>query len=184
MPNIKEIKESISENLEKNFIDNMRSVKHEMDLLNILISSFTDKAYSYDEYCRMRMSFELEACDNAVDFDYDDEIHMSDQEKIIIQNKAMRKVMSNPDSEYESVIEEEVVKWQLDKFHRLDKKLYSQISNYSSMRLIQEKLSFNVWKDKKGFFSDICQEKANKVGEETANANREMHEDQIRSSMI
>jgi hypothetical protein len=184
MPNIKEIKVIVSENLEKNFIENMRSVKHEMDLLNILICSFTDKTYSYDEYCRMRISFEMEACDNAVDFDYDDEAGMSGAEKLIVQNKALIKVMKDPGSEYEDIIEEEEVKWKLDKFHRLDKKLYSQISKYSSMRLIQEKLSFDVWKDKKEYFSDICTEKANKIGEETANENREMHEELIRTSMI
>lgn len=178
-----ELKQSIRENLEENFINDMESIQKEMNLLNLLLVSFTDKSYTYDEYCRLRMKFEIEACD-FVDFDYDEEMHMSDQERLIIQNRAVRKTMSNPDSVYEEIVEEEFVKWQLDKCHRLDKKMYSQISYTSSMNLIKEKLSPEVWKDKLTYFKDICEDKSDKVGQATADAKQELHEQEIRSSMM
>jgi len=178
-----ELKKDIRENLEENFINDMESVQKEMSLLNLLLASFTDKSYAYDEYCRLRMKFEIEACD-FLDLDYNREMEMTDQERLIIQNKAVRRTMSNPGSIYEEVVEEEFVKWQLEKYHKLDKNMYSQISYQSSMNLIKEKVSPSVWVNDLEFFKDICVNKSDKVGQQIADAKQELHEQEIRSSMM
>ncbi len=177
-----EIKEIIRENLENNFIDNMKSVEKEMNMLNILLDSFTDNFYTYDECCKVRMKSEIEACD-YVDSDYK-EMDITDQEKLIIQNNAVRKTMGNPDSVFDKILEEEYVKWQLDKFYKIDKKVYSEISYISSIKLLREKTPLDVWLQEEEFLKDICKDKGDKVGEEIAKSKIAEHEEQIRSSMI
>ena len=177
------LKESIKENLEENFINDMKSIKKEMKLLNLLLASFTEKNYDYNEYCRLRIKFEVEACD-FVDFDYNEEMEMSDQERLIIQNRAVGIIMSNPNSVYEEIVEEESVKWQLEKCFRLDKRMYSQIYETSTLNLIKEKVSAEVWKEKYKYFEDICKDKAETVGESIAQSKQEMHEQEIRSSLM
>lgn len=183
MSYIEKVKENIFKSLEKSFVDNKRIVEKEMNLLNILISSFTENTYIYDEYCINRMKFELEACEKVLDVDVDKEMEMTDQEKFIIQNRAMRKSMGNPD-DYEEVMKEEFVEWQLDKCQRLDSKMFYQISKYSSIKMLESKIPANIWKDKKRYFEDICETKAIKYGEAVATSNKDRHEDEIRSSMI
>lgn len=184
MANVQKAKENIRETLEINFIDNMSVVQKDMNLLNVLISSFTDEEYTYDEYCRCRMKFEIEACDKALDVDLEEEMIVTDQEKLIIQNRAMRKAMSNPDADYEEVIQEEFVKWQLDKCQRLEKKMFYQISKYSSIKMLQEKIPSDIWNEKTQYFEDICEVRANKMGEAVAAANKDKHEQDIRSSFM
>lgn len=182
MSNEKE-KQNVKESLEHSFINNKSIVDKEMNLLNILLGGFTDNKYTYDEYCRCRMNFEVEACDKALDVDIDSELDMTDQERMIIQNRAIRKTMGTT-QDYEEVMKEEVVKWQVDKCHRLDSKMYYQISKYSSMKLLQEKIPAETWKEKKGYFEDICESKAKQAGEAVADANIDKHEQDIRSSFM
>lgn len=184
MANVEKAKENIRETLETNFIENMSAVNREMSLLNMVIGAFTENSYTYDEYCVKRMEFEIEACDEVLDIDLDEEMEVTDQEQIIIQNRAMRNSMVNPDVDYEELMEEEYVKWQLDKCQRLDKKMFYQISKYSSIKLLQEKIPTDVWNAKRGYFEDICDAKANKTGEAVAAANKDKHEQDIRSSLM
>jgi len=184
MSHVKKAKENISESLERSFINNKKAVEKEMNLLNILIGSFTENTYTYDEYCRNRMKFELEACDNALDVDMDKEMEMTDQERVIVQNRAMRKMMGNPGGEYEDIMKEEFVKWQLDKCFRLDSKMFYQTSKYSSIKMLEVKIPADVWEEKKSYFEDICETKAKNYGEAVATSNKDRHEDDIRSSMM
>jgi len=184
MANVEKAKENIRETLETNFIENMSAVQKEMNLLNMLISAFTENSYTYDEYCKLRMKFEMEACDKVLDVDLDEEMGVTDQEKVIIQNRAMRKAMGNPEVDYEEIMQEEFVKWQLDKCQRLDKKMFYQISKYSSVKMLQEKIPTDLWNEKKKYFEDICESKANKMGEAVAAANKDKHEQDIRSSFM
>jgi hypothetical protein len=177
-------KEKIRESLIDSFIDKKSVVDREMRLLNLLIGSFTGNVYTYDEYCNCRMNFEMEACDKVLDVDVDEEMKMTNQEKVIIQNRAMRKTMENPEVDFEELMEEEFVNWQLDKCQRIDKKMFYQISKYSSVKLLQEKIPTDLWNSKKGYFEDICEAKAQKYGEAVAAANKDKHEQDIRSSMI
>lgn len=184
MSNIEKIKEIIRETLEKNFIENILVVKKEMNLLNIFVSAFTENSYAYDEYCKLRLKFEIEACDNALNIDLDEEMKITDQEKVIIQNRAMRKGISNTGVDYEEIMQEEFVKWQLDKCQKLDKMMFYQISKYSLTKMLQEKIPAELWDEKKKYFEDICEAKANKIGEEVAYSNKDKHEQDIRSSLM
>jgi hypothetical protein len=178
-------KEAIAESLERNFIDNKSIVEREMNMLNVLISSFeNDGEYTYDEYCKRRMQFELEACDSALDIDIDKEMSISQMEKGIIQNRAVRKTMGNPEVDYEDALKEEYIKWQIQKCYDIDKKMYYQISKYSSSKLLENKISKETWEKKKKYFEEICEDKARNYGNAAAEANKDKHEEDIRSSMI
>jgi len=184
MSHIEKAKKNIRETLESNFINRKSSVEKEMNILNILISSFTENIYSYDEYCKNRMKFEVEACEIALDVDMDKEMEMTDQERVIVQNRAIRKTMGNPEVEYDEVMKEEFVKWQLDKCVRLDSKMFYQIFKHSYVKMIKGKISEEMWSDKKEYFEDISEVKAKKYGAAVADSNKDRHEDDIRSSMV
>ncbi len=177
-------KEAIQESLEKNFIDNKKVVEKEMNMLNILISSFCEFEYTYDEYCKKRMEYELEACDKALDIDTEEEISVSEVEKRTIQGRAVKRVMENPGTDYEDAFKEEYIQWQIGKCYKIDQKMYYQISKYSSIKLLENKLPEELWKNKKPYFENICEEKAKRYGTACAEANKSKHEEDIRSSMI
>lgn len=181
---IEKAKGNIIESLENNFIENINAVKKEMNLLNLLIESFTENKYTYNEYCSCRMKFEVEACERVIDFDFEEEMKINNQEMTIIQNRASRKSIGKTDADYEELIKEEFIKWQLEKCQRLDKKMFYKVAKYSYIKLLKEKISEDVWNDKKKYFEDICEDKANKYGEAVAAANKERHEQDIRSSYI
>jgi len=176
-------KQNVKESLEFNFINNKRIVEKEMNLLNLLLGAFSNNAYTYDEYCNCRMKFETEACDNALDVNIEEELQMSDYDMNVIQNNAMRKSL-NGGVDFEDVMDEEIIKWKLDKCYKIDSEMYYQISKYSSIRLVKNKIPDSIWKKKKKYFEDICDNKARKAGESIANDNQEKHEQDIRSSLI
>jgi hypothetical protein len=178
------IKEVIQENLVNNFINNKADVEKEMNLLNVLISTFCDNQYTYDEYCKKRMNFELEACDKSVTVDAEAKVELSDAERIIIQNKAMRKVMNNTKADFEEILKEEYVQHLTQKCYEIDQKLFYQISKYSSLNLLKHKIPDDVWENKRAYFEGICENKAKKYANDCANANKERHEQDIRTSMI
>jgi hypothetical protein len=178
-----DIKGEIQETLISNFIENKDIVEKEMNLLNVLISSFGGSEYTYDEYCGKRIEFETAACDEIVDIDVDKELTISPVEGSIIQNKAVRKMMENPKLEYEEILQEEYIKWQIQKCYDIDKKMFYQISQISSMKLLKNKIPEETWKSKYGYFVDICNNKAERHGTATAEANKGRHEQDIRSSM-
>lgn len=178
-----DIKEEIQESLISNFIENKSIVEKEMNLLNILISSFGGSEYTYDEYCGKRMEFETGACDEITDIDVDKELYISPIEGSIIQSKATRKMLENPKLDYEETLQEEYIKWQIGKCYDIDKKMFYQISKSSSIKLLRNKIPEETWKLKHAYFLDICEEKAKRHGIATAEANKGRHEQDIRSSM-
>lgn len=178
------IKESVQESLIKNFIDNKVDVEKEMKLLNVLISSFCDNEYTYDEYCKKRMEFELEACDKALNVDAKSELEISDADRIRLQNLAMRKVMTNSKADFKEVLKEEYVQHLTQKCFEIDKKIYYQISKYSSFKLLGYKIPESICKDKRRYFENICEGKAKNNAEANAKANMQRHEEQIRVLMI
>jgi len=182
MSNIEEIKNNISESLETNFIDNMRSVKREMDLLNLLIGSFSNNSFTYDEYCKLRKKFEIEACEEVlgnIEFEKD----MSDLEMSKAQHEAIRKSVGSKE-DYEDLLYEEIINFQIE--HRLEseKEMFYQISKYSSAKLLKEKISDEIWNNKKDYFEDIVETKARHIGEIIAMSHKENLEKVIRSSGI
>lgn len=178
------IKESVQESLIKSFIDNKVDVEKEMKLLNVLISSFCDSEYTYDEYCKKRMEFELDACDKALTVDAESEMEISDAEKFLLQSKAMRKVMSNQKADFDEVLKEEYIQHLTNKCFEIDKKMYYQISKFSSMMLLKFKIPESIWNEKRMYFASICDNKANNNANANATANMKLHEEQIRASMI
>lgn len=62
--------------------------------------------------------------------------------------------------------------------------MFYQISKYSLTKMLQEKIPAELWDEKKKYFEDICEAKANKIGEEVANSNKDKHEQDIRSSLM
>ncbi len=185
MSDTEKTKEAIQESLERHFIENKNVVEKEMSMLNILISSFDKNSeYTYDEYCRKRMEYELEACDKVLDIDFEKEMNVSIQEQGIIQNRAARKTMGNPEVDYEDALKEEYIKWQLQKCYDVDRKMYQKISKYSSTNLLQNKISKETWELKREYFEDICEEKSKNYGIAAAEANKDKHEQDIRSSLI
>ena len=177
---IKSIKEGIEETLSKNFIDNMETVKREMNMLNVLLNSFDGVEYTYDEYCRGRMKYELEACDKVVKIDFEEEYKMTNQETAIIQNRASLKYNSNPDGDFEDLYKEEWIKWQVEKSIMIDKKIFYPVSRYSSLKLLEDKLPKEVWEEKRSYFENICDKKAKDAAEVIANNNKDYHEEKIR----
>jgi Fe-S cluster biosynthesis and repair protein YggX len=182
MSDIEKLKEDVRNNLEKNFIDNSAAVKKEMELLNILITSFVDDKYTYDEYCKCRMKFELEGCE-LVDVDFEEENRLSDQERDIIRNRAVRKHMANQEATiYEELLKEEWVKWQVEKSMLLDKKIFYPIFRHASIQLLKNKIKGDIWKDKEAYLVDICDSKAKNLATVIAKNNKETHEEQLRAS--
>jgi len=182
MSDIEKLKEDVRNNLEKNFIDNSAAVKKEMELLNILITSFVDDEYTYDEYCKCRMEFEIEGCDE-VDIDFEEENRLSDQERDIIRNRAVRKHMANQETTiYEELLKEEWVKWQVEKSMLIDQKVFYPIVRHSSIKLLKNKIKGDVWNRKEAYFIDLCDSKAKKFAATIAENNKEQHEDKIRAS--
>ena len=177
-------KEAIQKSLEKNFINNKSIVEKEMNMLGVLISSFDGAEYTYDEYCKKRIEYETEACDKVLSIDVDKEMTVSPVEKRIIQDRAVRKVMGNTELDYEDALMEEYIEWQIKKCYDIDRKMFYQISKYSSLRLLENKISKETWNKKKEYFEEICEDKARNYGIATAEANKDKHEEDIRSSMI
>lgn len=185
MSDIEIIKEDVRANLENNFINNATAVKKEMELLNILITSYVDDEYTYDEYCKCRMKFELEACDKVVDIDIEEELEMSPQEIQIVKNRAVRKHMANQDTTiYEELLKEEWVKWNVEKSMNIDKKIFYPIFKYGNVEMIKNKIKGEAWESKKNYFEDICDSKAKKLADTIANNNKELHEQNIRTQSM
>ncbi len=178
------IKEEVQESLINNFIENKIVVEREMNLLNTLISSFGGSEYTYDEYCGKRMEFEIEACDKVIDIDVDEELTISKGDRFIINGRVIRKMNQNPNLDYEDVLKEEYINWQVKKCYDIDKKMFYQISKFSSIKLLKNKIPEETWQSRHGYFVDICEDKARKHGAATADANKSRHEQDIRSSMV
>ena len=178
------IKEEIQETLINNFVENKNIVEKEMILLNLLISSFDGSEYTYDEYCGKRIEFETSACDEITDIDVDKELTISQIESSIIQRKVARKMMENPSIDYEETLQEEYIKWQVGKCYDIDKNMFYQICKSSSIKLLKNKIPEETWKSRYSYFLDICENKAQKYGIATAEANKDRHEQDIRTSMI
>jgi len=184
MSDIDKLKEDVRDNLERNFIDNASAIKKEMELLNILITSFVDSEYTYDEYCRNRIKFEVDGCDK-VEIDFEEEKRLSDQEKNIIRNRAVRKHMANQETTiYEDLLKEEWVKWQVEKNMLIDKKVFYAIIRHSSIQLLKNKIKGEVWSRNEAYFVDICDSKAKDLAATIADNNKEKHEEHIRASNI
>lgn len=181
---IDSLKESVKENLENFFINKKEKAEKEMNLLNVLISTFCDNTYTYDEYCRNRMSFEIEACDKGITVDLDSKIEFSDLEKIVVQNQAVIKQMKNKSSNFDEILKEEYIQHMTKKCYEIDKKLFYQISKYSSLKLLKNKIPDEIWENKKDYFDSICENKANNFAIDCANNNKKIHEQDIRTSMI
>ena len=179
---IENIKEFITITLEESFIDYKDEVEHEMNIINATIDSFSDKKYSYDEYCRCRLKYELEACDTSLNIDFEEESKFTDQEQSIVKNRAQKKHFGNKNADYEEIMKEEYIKWQVEKSFLLDHKMFYNICHYSITKLIQNKLKSEVWDEKVEYFDEIIQEKAKAVASEVAENNKKMHEEQIRKT--
>lgn len=177
------IKEEIQESLINNFIENKIVVEKEMNLLNILISSFGGSEYTYDEYCGKRLEFEASACDKVVDVDVDKELTVSPSDRGVIHVNAVNLMLKNQIG-YEEALQEEYIKWQIQKCYNIDKNMFYQISKFSSMMLLKNKIPEDTWQLKHGYFVDICEDKAKRYGIATADANKDRHEQDIRSSMV
>ncbi|MEK6828870.1 MAG: hypothetical protein AABY15_02000 [Nanoarchaeota archaeon] len=179
----KEVKGAIRESLEKHFIDNKPSVEKEMKLLNVLLSTFDQNCeYTYDEYCRQRMVFELEACDKSLDVDVDFMMKLSHGEKSMIQFRAHQR-MSQTDGDFENALKEEYILALTQKCCEVDEKMFYQISKYSSMKLIESKISQETWNSRERYFEGICDFKAKKCAIAIAETNRKRHEEDIRTSI-
>jgi len=181
---IEEIKEGIQSTLSKSFVDDMEVNRREMEMLNVLLKSFDGGEYTYDEYCKNRMNYELEACDKVVKIDFEEEFKMTKQETAIIQNRAHIKYNSNPNEDFDDLYKEEWIKWQVEKSVMIDKKIFYPVSRYSSIKLLKLKLSEEVWIDKKSYFENIVEKKARNSADVIANNNKDHHEEQIRANNI
>lgn len=182
MPDIEEIKNNIYETLEFNFINNKDYIENQMKIFNILISSFSDvEEYSYDEFCKCKIKFEVESCD-TLDIDFE-EGELSDKEKVIIRNRAMRKKFADKNANYEELMIDEYVKWQLDKCLRIDKKMFYHINKYASIGILKNKIPKDIWKEKEKYFDNIFEKRALKLAEENAKENQSKHEEEIRASI-
>jgi hypothetical protein len=182
MSDTEAIKEDVQANLENNFINNADAVKKEMGLLNILISSFVDDEYTYDEYCKCRMKFETEACDKVVDINMEEELELTSQDREIIKNRAVRKHMANQETTiYEELLQEEWVKWCVEKSMVLDRKIFYPIFRYANIEMLKHKIKGEVWENKKAYFEGICESKAKSLANTIAENNKDSHEQNIRT---
>jgi len=105
---------------------------------------------------------------------------MTQQETAIVQNRASLKYSSNPNGDFEDVLKEEWIKWQVEKSIMIDKKIFYPVSKYSSTMLLKNKLSPEVWEEKKSYFENIIDKKSKDAAEVIANNNKESHEEKIR----
>jgi hypothetical protein len=169
-----ELKELVRESLEDGFINNKPSIESELALLNLFISTFADGAeYSYDEYCQIRIKASLEACD-GIDIDFNKEAEVTPREGEIIEGRAARKFYDGH-GDYDDILKEEFIKWQVQKFFDLDRKVYFEISKHSTQVLLKKKIPFNVWNKKEDYFNEFCISKAMKFADKIANGNKEQN---------
>lgn len=187
LKDIKEFKESVKSNLELNFIEKKDRVEKEMKMLNILISTFKDSSeYTYDEYCRDRMRFELEACD-TLDTDFEMNSELTDEEQMEINIRVKKKLMGgrmnlNIMRDPEEVLKNEFIKMQVDKISDFEKKSYHHIIKSSSMEMLKKKLG-SLFDDKRDYFEGICDSRAKRHADATAYNNKEHYEEVIRNSL-
>lgn len=178
-----ELKKSIRESLEDSFINNKPSVEKELALLNLFISAFAkDAEYSYDEYCQTRMKASLEACYH-LEIDFEKESEVTPRESEIIEGRAARKFYDGH-GDYDDILKEEFIRWQVQKFFDLDRKLYFEISKHSTQVLLKKKIPFNIWNKKEDYFKEFCTNKAIKFADKVANDNKEQNEEELRAQML
>lgn len=180
---ILDIKHSVEQTLQNSFIENASSVRKEMELLNILIQSFSGEAYVYDEYCSKRMEFELLACD-SVDVETYKHVKVNQLDGILAQNKISNMLLSNPNLDAEKAYENELVEISVNKLHKVETQTYFTISNLSSIDLLKNKIPNNIWQEKEEYFLKICKNKALKQGKACADMNRASNAQDIRTSLI
>lgn len=179
---IESFKKSVKSSLELNFIDKKEHVEKEMNMLNILISLFKrGEEYKYDEYCQKRMKFEIDACDSLdIEFDMDE---VSKKEEMIIHGKVQRKYMSDLTQDPDEILKDVFSEWQADKICRFEKKAYYHIVKESSISMLKEKLG-EVYEEKKDYLNDICESRAKKHAELTAENNKDYYKETIKNSLI
>lgn len=185
MEDSQDLKESIKNSLENHFIDNKPSVEREMSLLNVLISTFDkDCEYTYDEYCNKRIIFEIEACDKVVDVNVEETMKLTGFDKSVIGTRTNNRAIDESEElGYEDILKEEYVNLLLEKCYEVDSKMYYQISKYSSMKLIESKISKEIWEQRKEYFEGICEHKSQSFGKHTAEVNRSKHKEDILDSL-
>jgi len=179
---LESFKESIKSNLELNFIERKEHVEKEMNMINVLISLYKGgNEFSYDEYCRSRMKFELEACDSLdVEFDLDE---VSEKEEVIIHGKVQRRFMSNPTNDPNEILKDVFSDWQANKICEFEKKAYHHIIKHSSVEMLKEKLG-DTYENKKDYFDDICESRAKSHAEATAENNKAHYKEVIKDSLV
>ena len=179
---IEDIKKTIKLDLEDKFISSIDMVKKEMNLLNVAISVFEESSlFSYDEYCKKRMEFEVEACDH-IDIDFNSELKITEKDKFLINRRVASRFIS--EEEYEETLRDEYIKLQLNKLYDIDYKFFYKLSKYSSLKLIEYKVSEETWKNKKVFFEQLSEKKAKNLAKLIATSNQEVHEQNIRAKMM
>lgn len=181
MINIDRLKKQVTKNLEESFVSSYKVIKKEVDLLNLAISSFGDvNFYSYDEYCKKRIEFEVQACD-LIDINLEAEFKMSDNERFSLQMKTSD-VLSV--EEFDEITKSEYIKWQLKKIYNVEYKIFYLIIKNSSINLFKYKLSDKTWEKEKEFFEDICRMKAKNYAKALAYKNQANHKQNIIVSML
>lgn len=184
MVNIEDIKSDVKVTLENNFINNPKTIRREMDLLNLLITSFEENGYTYDEYCRCRMQFELEACDELVNFEFENKNELTSEEKHTIQVNASLKYNVNKDLDPQELLKEEWVKFNAKKSASRDKEIFYPIFKYSNIAMLKNKIKGEAWESRVDYFEDICELKAKQLSDFIYQNNIEIHEENIRNQNI
>jgi len=95
----------------------------------------------------------------------------------------MRKKFADKNANYEELMIDEYVKWQLDKCLRIDKKMFYHINKYASIGILKNKIPKDIWKEKEKYFDNIFEKRALKLAEENAKENQSKHEEEIRASI-
>lgn len=182
MSELEEIKEDIKFSLEETFIEHKDEVEKEMGLLNTLVTSFSGKEYDYNEYCRCKLQFQLEACDKHLKgIDFEEEAKFTPQEENIVRQRAARKHFKNTELDPDEIMKEEYIKWQVEKNYLLDQKIFYNVCYFSMKNLIVNKIGKEMFEEKKIYFYNIIKDKAKKIAEEIAKKKKKDFEQSMRS---
>ena len=177
-------KQALIDILELNFIGNKESIEKEMKMLNFLLTSFNkDASYSYDEFCKQRMHYETEACDVALDAEFNMGDSLSPQENHLVQTRISKKAFYNPEMDVDDIMKEEYAKFKADKICAFERKAYYQVFKYSGEKLVEYKLK-DIYQSKKDYFDSICNDRARKFADEIADGNVEGYIEKIKSNLI
>lgn len=169
------VRAELSNYLENEFIERRHIILKDMKMINTIISTFGGESeYTYDEYCRQKLSLSLSHFD-FIDLDLSIS-EITDRDEGVIHGRAVMRSISDRSIDFQQIKKEEYIKFQADKISSIDLELFSRLYEYSTKKMIWNKIPLSIWKERNKELCKMVVERANLEGERIAKEKRSYHE--------